>query len=157
MKRYQLTKPFVGDKVYEASLKKGAKKCYNDVKKEKIPYINSFTIREIDTGKTYTYQIHNPHIPQRGGDEPQPQEGVAPPEGVVAPTEGVVAPPEQVAVTQPVKSDKFDEISSNIKTINSKVDVLDGKIGVIEEQLNLTTQRVKKIEECNQSDICVMV
>ena len=58
MKRYQLTKPFVGDKVYEASLKKGAKKCYNDVKKEKIPYINSFTIREIDTGKTYTYQIH---------------------------------------------------------------------------------------------------
>ena len=152
MKRYQLTKPFVGDKVYEASLKKGAKKCYNDVKKEKIPYINSFTIREIDTGKTYTYQIHNPLVPQRGGDgEP------VPPEQAVAPPEQAVAPPEQAVAPQPVKSDKLDEISSNVKTINSKVDTLEGKIGIIEEQLNVTMQRVKKIEDCNQSDICVCV
>ena len=67
-KRFQLIKPFIGEKVYEtSSLKKGAKKCYQEFKQSQNNKTNEFSVLNIDTHETYRYKVnHN----QDGGNLP---------------------------------------------------------------------------------------
>lgn len=59
--RYQLIKPFSGSKVHQtSSLKKGAKKCYDELKTTPHYYsANSFTVIDLDSYKTYDFLIHH--------------------------------------------------------------------------------------------------
>jgi hypothetical protein len=78
--RYQLVKPILSDKIYEASsVNKGGKKCYKELKSSHIINASTFTIKNIDTSHTFTFKINKPYEPslnvQGGGDiqvvEPQ--------------------------------------------------------------------------------------
>jgi hypothetical protein len=63
LKRYQLIKPFSGNKIYESKdLMKGAKKCYQEFKSSNIP-ANEFVMMDIDTYQKFTFKIHG----QTGG------------------------------------------------------------------------------------------
>jgi hypothetical protein len=57
--RYQLIEPFVGNTLYEtSSLKKGAQKCYNDIMNSNKSDAKIFTVREIGSGETFSFNIH---------------------------------------------------------------------------------------------------
>lgn len=69
--KYQLIHPVVGTRAYQTtSLKKGAKKCYEELKS--LDNISSlhFTILNIDTYETYKFKINHANINkiQTGGD-----------------------------------------------------------------------------------------
>lgn len=132
MKKYQLIKPFIGDKIYETTLNKGAKKCYNDVKQRKIPNLTSFDIKEINTGKIYTYKIHHPYIPQIGGGEIKNEE------------EHQDHKQEQL---NDLKQDKLNEVLVNIKEMNIEIKKIETKID--------TT--LNKLNECYQNNVCTFV
>lgn len=56
-RRYQLIEPYVGQKVYESSsLKKGAKKCYDELKISGKK-TSHFTIMDIESYQKYTFGI----------------------------------------------------------------------------------------------------
>jgi len=65
-KRFQIIKPFLGDKIVEAAtLKKGAKQCYKEVKASKI-VSSEFAIKDIDSKEIFRYKINRTQI---GGAE----------------------------------------------------------------------------------------
>lgn len=62
--RYQLIAPIVGTHVYQTpSLKKGAKKCYEELRSLDNLESTHFTVLNIDTYETYQFQINE----MRGG------------------------------------------------------------------------------------------
>ena len=65
IKRYQLVKPIVSNKIYEAStLNKAASKCYKEVKLNQIAGASTFTMRNVDTNEITIWKIHHPYYPQ---------------------------------------------------------------------------------------------
>lgn len=67
--RYQLVHPIIGGKIYETkSERKGAKKCYDEIKHQ--IGIGTFSVKNIDTGKINTYKVHKKykHRIMTGGD-----------------------------------------------------------------------------------------
>ena len=68
--RYQLIKPIVSDKMYEtSSLKKASKKCFEEIKSLKIIGLETFTIKNINSNETYTFQIHEPYRYEKQYDQ----------------------------------------------------------------------------------------
>jgi hypothetical protein len=60
-KRYRIISPMTTDNIYESgSMFKCAKKCYNELKLNKIN-IDQFTIQDIDTSETFTFAINKKH------------------------------------------------------------------------------------------------
>lgn len=56
--KYQLVYPVIGTRVYQTtSLKKGAKKCYEELKSLENINTSYFTVLNIDTYETYKFQI----------------------------------------------------------------------------------------------------
>jgi hypothetical protein len=70
MHNYQLTYPFVGDKVYQSKSKKRAfNKCYKEFK-----YLNDtkdgvFTITDIDKKKDYSFKIKDKQVSKYNFDQ----------------------------------------------------------------------------------------
>ena len=63
--RYQLIKPILSDRIHESSsMLKGAKKCYKELKTFNAHNSETFTIRDIDTNKSFVFKIHHTHIPE---------------------------------------------------------------------------------------------
>lgn len=61
--RYKIIEPKINDKIYVGyNLKLCSKKCWADLKAKMIPNLKQFRIMNIDNGKEYTFQIHQPHI-----------------------------------------------------------------------------------------------
>jgi hypothetical protein len=57
-RKYKLTYPFYGKKIYEASSKKTAvRKCYEEFKELDSIGTGIFSVMDLGTKKTYTYQI----------------------------------------------------------------------------------------------------
>jgi len=127
--RYQLIRPIISNKIYESSsMIKSAKKCYQEVKNAKIVGATTFTIKDIDSHKTFTFQIHNKNM-QYGG------------EGEVAPTvEPTIPPAEVVDATVPVvhviQDEKNKELLANIKELESNIKKIDMRIGILEQIIN---------------------
>jgi hypothetical protein len=59
MGRYQLIKPFAGDKIYESNnLIRGAKKCYDELKLSGQQIPDHFMVLDIDSYKKFTFKTH---------------------------------------------------------------------------------------------------
>jgi hypothetical protein len=64
--RYQLIDPYINDKIYEGyTINKGAKKCYNDIKKSG-KNVSKFRVRNIDNGEVFDFNIHSKHQMEGG-------------------------------------------------------------------------------------------
>jgi len=58
-KRFQLIKPFIGDKIYDASsFNKGAKKCFREIVDSKIDGIKEFSVKDVDSGEIFKFAIN---------------------------------------------------------------------------------------------------
>lgn len=68
--KYQLIHPIVGTRLYQTtSLKKGAQKCYDELKSFNNINARQFSIINADTYETYQFQIDNfSHSTQSGGN-----------------------------------------------------------------------------------------
>lgn len=61
--RYKLIKPVISHKIHETtSIKKGSKKCYNELLELKIEGVNTFTVLDVDSQKMFTFKINNPYV-----------------------------------------------------------------------------------------------
>jgi hypothetical protein len=124
-KRYRLIKPFVSNKIYETrSLKKGAKKCYEEVKMANNPDITSFTLMDIDTRQEFIGQIHHQYPIITGGNPP------------------IVTKEEHPETMQ----EPVGMLESAIKQLNSGISTRDSKIEEIETNLKILEGRVMGIE-----------
>jgi hypothetical protein len=66
--KYQLIHPVVGTRVYQTtSLKKGAKKCYEELKSLNNIDAAQFSVLNVDTYETYHFQIDDSHKLSGGG------------------------------------------------------------------------------------------
>lgn len=141
-KRYQLIKPILSEKIYESSsMLKGAKKCYKEVKNYKIPNADSFTIRDIDTNKTFVFKIHHPYIPsQLGGELKNGQEGQQVKEGDLE------------TLVQPQNDEKIAKIEENIKNLESRIGIVENTVVNAIDKYN-----EKNIQNGNNGDECVIM
>jgi hypothetical protein len=68
-KRFQIIKPFLSDKIVEAAtLKKGAKQCYKEIKASRV-ISSDFAIKDIDSKEIFRYKINK--IQMGGAEEPK--------------------------------------------------------------------------------------
>lgn len=133
-KRYQIIKPFLSDKIVEASsLEKGAKQCYRDVKlfnatKNFSAIVPEFAIKDIDSNEIFRYKIN---IFQKGGGEEVPTV----PESVPTVPESVPTAPD----VEPTIPAEQVHVADNNETTRLAILVaeLTSKIGKIEKQLAL--------------------
>lgn len=67
-RRYKLSYPFDGRKIYEASSKKAAvKKCYEEFKELDSMGYGIFSVVDLKSKKTYTYKVKKDKYDQTGG------------------------------------------------------------------------------------------
>jgi hypothetical protein len=151
--RYQLTKPFLSDKVYESSsVLKSAKKCYQEVKKAKLPNIKTFTIKDIDSNKSFIFQIHHPYM-QKGGEGEETKDVVNP----VLVQDQQTAP---VNVTQHIEStvsDKFLELQTEIKKLDVRIAALEQIINPpVVPQTNAYVKSIERLHSQNDQTCSIM-
>ena len=148
--RYQLIKPIMSDKLYDAtSLMKGAKKCYNEVKQSRIENAETFTIRNIDTKEIYTFKIHHPYVAplklSGGNDQSQ----------IVLPDGGV----KMNTNNTNVNNDRMITLEKKVEIVESKIDVLnkslEQKIGAVNNVI--TEQNVKLTKYMEDNSGCVIL
>jgi len=68
MKKYRLTYPFFGNKIYETrSFKRGIKNCYNEFKQLAESGNDLFMVTELVSGTTYQFLTNSKKLTQIGG------------------------------------------------------------------------------------------
>lgn len=68
MKKYRLTYPFFGNKIYETrSFKRGVKNCYNEFKQLAESGNDLFMVTEMVSGTTYQFLTNSKKLTQVGG------------------------------------------------------------------------------------------
>lgn len=126
-KRFQIIKPFLSDKIVEAAtLKKGAKQCYKEVKASKVDSFE-FAIKDIDSKEIFRYKINRTQI---GGAE----DGIA----VKAPEDDVETKAPEIEPTIKVPDVTTDhdiaKIAIMLAELVTKVTSLEKDIDVIKSQ-----------------------
>jgi len=119
-KRFQIIKPFLSDKIIEAAtLKKGAKQCYKEIKGSKV-ISSEFAIKDIDSKEIFRYKINNV---QFGGAE-EVADGQQP---VIAPT--------VEAVEEPTTQSVGIEANSDVTKLAIMVVDLTNRVNELEKQI----------------------
>jgi hypothetical protein len=121
--RFQLISPIVGDKIYQtSSIKRGAKKCFEELKGCGKNDFNEFTIMNLDNFETYKFGINNKSS-QLGGDPTKAQQASKEP-----------------AVQ--LEDDKIPKLEKAIVSLNDKISLLQQQI----DELSSSIKKYKKEE-----------
>jgi hypothetical protein len=115
---------------------KGAKKCYKEIKTLRISGADSFTMRDIDTNKTFIFKIHHPYISnqQNGGSLPNDKDKI---ESLIAPSN---------------ENDKIGRIEENIKALQSRMEKVENTVIIAIDKYNNVTA-----EKQNNDDTCIIM
>jgi hypothetical protein len=122
--RYQLISPVVGNKIYQTSTaKKGAKKCYHELKGYGPIRDTEFSVLNLDSYETYKFKIDKLYS-QRGGNDGEEVHDDPSEEHIVAEH---INDDKQIVV--PTGDDKkIIELEDRIRTLENKVNYLESQL-----------------------------
>lgn len=151
--RFQLISPVIGEKIYQTnSIKKGIKKCYEELKSVGIKDHKEFCVMDTVSYETYKFAINNKNnnelIDHKNKKIKKEKDHKN-----ISNNENIINQKDNIAVennNQISYEKKIDYLENNINILNNKIKTLEQQI------LTINNNRINKIENENNSDCKIM-